>query len=418
MARSTLAGLVFALALAAQSPQLKQAGVCSRCHVAQVLEWSVASKHVAAQTNCQACHGKSDGHVANERNQIRPDQPSPACQSCHAQGCPKTKQTANCHSCHHPHALSNPNDRQLRQTAATVDPAIEAWRSNIAEGDRLAAVRDWARAKAAYQAAARARPSDRRAAQRAAMAARRLNPDLPGLEILGNDFDEASGFPKRVRIKGTDIELLLVPGGESDIGSDQWPSASPVHSVATEPFFLGKTEITQQQWESLGTENPSAIKGPKLPVHNISWLDAQAWIAKLNQRTGAGLRLPTEPEWERAAVPAEAPLAEQAWYRANSATAETPGFKESSAYAPRDAGTRRANSLGFHDMLGNVAEWCQSQWNPYPYSKASEDPASATALRVVRGGAYADSPEYLHPAFRHSERPARRSPWIGLRIAR
>jgi formylglycine-generating enzyme required for sulfatase activity len=66
-------------------------------------------------------------------------------------------------------------------------------------------------------------------------------------------------------------------------------------------------------------------------------------------------------------------------------------------------------------MQGNVAEWCQSVLKPYPYTEAS---GTKDDLRVVRGGAYADSPEYLNPAFRHSERPARRNPWLGLRLAR
>ena len=415
MVRPTLAGLVFALTVAAQSPQLKQAGVCSRCHVAQVLEWSVAAKHVAAQTNCQACHGPSAAHVANERNQVKPDRPIPTCATCHNAGCPKTKQTQNCQSCHHPHALANPNDRQLRQTQTTANPAQETYKTKMSDGDRLAALRDWAKAKEAYLAAAKARPSDRRAASRAQMAGRRQSPEMPGLEIIGTAYDEESGYPMQVRVKGTSIELLLVPAADIDIGSDQWPATRPVHSVHTEPFYLSKTEITQQQWESLGLENPSPVKGPKLPVHNISWADAHAWIAKLNEKTQGSFRLPTEAEWERAAAPAEGPLEDQAWYRANTANGVAGVFKESTAYTPKPVATKRPNKLGFHDMQGNVAEWCQSILKPYPYTEA---PGTKDDLRVVRGGAYADSPEYLNPAFRHSERPTRRNPWLGLRLAR
>lgn len=415
MVRPTLAGLIFALTLAAQSPQLKQAGVCSRCHVAQVLEWSVAAKHVAAQTNCQACHGPSAGHVANERNQVKPDYPVPNCVTCHTPGCPKTRQTQNCQSCHHPHALANPNDRQLRQAQTTADPTLETYKTRMAEGDRLAALRDWAKAKEAYEAAAKARPADRRAALRAKMAQRRQNPEQPGLEIIGTEYDEESGYPRNVRVKGTGIELLLVPAGDTDIGSDQWPATRPVHSVHTEPFYLSKTEITQQQWESLGVDNPSPTRGANLPVHNISWADAQSWIAKLNEKTKGQFRLPTEAEWERAATPAQGPLEAQAWYRENTATAQAPGFKESNAYTPKPVATKRPNRLGFYDMQGNVAEWCQSILKPYPYIDVQ---GTKDDLRVVRGGAYADSPEYLNPAFRHSERPMRRNPWLGLRLAR
>jgi formylglycine-generating enzyme required for sulfatase activity len=370
---------------------------------------------VAAQTNCQACHGPSAAHVANERNQVKPDRPVPTCATCHNAGCPKTKQTQNCQSCHHPHALANPNDRQLRQTQTTADPVQETYKTKMAEGDRLAAIRDWAKAKEAYETASKARPSDRRAAIRARMAGRRQNPELPGLEIIGTEYDEESGYPRRVRVKGTSIELLLVPAADTDIGSDQWPATRPVHSVHTEPFYLSKTEITQQQWELLGLENPSPLKEPSFPVHNISWTDAQTWIAKLNQKTQGNFRLPTEAEWERAAQPAEGPLEDQAWYRANTASGAAGAFKESTAYAPKPVATKNPNKLGLYDMQGNVAEWCQSILKSYPYTEA---PGTKDDLRVVRGGAYADSPEYLNPAFRHSERPARRNPWLGLRLAR
>src|SRR5687768_18357862 len=71
VARSALAGLIFVPALLSaqqqQDSSFQQAGVCSRCHVVQVLEWS-ASKHTRAGTACQSCHGTSAGHVANERN--------------------------------------------------------------------------------------------------------------------------------------------------------------------------------------------------------------------------------------------------------------------------------------------------------------------------------------------------------------
>ena len=95
LARRALAGLVVVCAWA-QAPQLKQAGVCARCHVAQVLEWSVAAKHGAAGTNCAACHGPSAGHVANERNQVKPDRLpvgmaaiTGLCASCHAADSPE-----------------------------------------------------------------------------------------------------------------------------------------------------------------------------------------------------------------------------------------------------------------------------------------------------------------------------------------
>lgn len=439
MARSTLAGLVLVFAGLAMpaapppqaSPQIKQAGVCSRCHVAQVLEWSAGTRHVSAGTTCQSCHGPSAGHVANERNQVKPDRlpqgdfaVAALCASCHGSGCPKTSQKTGCQSCHHPHALSNPDDRQLRQTAAIEAPGAVLYRTKMAEGERLASVRDWEKAREAFAAAGRARPNDRRAAARLSMAERRLHPERPGLEIVGDEFDPESGFPRRVRVSGLGMEMLLVPGGETDIGSDRWPEAQPVHTVYGEPFYLGKFEVTQKEWAALGMANPSAVKGDQLPVHGISWNDAQEWIVRLNRGTGGAFRMPTEAEWERAARPSGGvSLEDEAWFRANSAIAAgapSGGFREAGAYAPRAVGLKRPNTLGFFDLRGNVGEWCSSLLRPYPYNSLDgrEADTDRAALRAIRGGAFADSAEYLDPAFRHSERPGRRNPWVGMRLAR
>ena len=105
--------LLFAAVCAAQT-EFKEAGVCARCHVVSVLEWSI-SGHTKASVTCQGCHGPSDGHVENERNEVKPDRrPVGAaaiatfCQTCHGGGCPSTKRKDDCQSCHHIHALVNP----------------------------------------------------------------------------------------------------------------------------------------------------------------------------------------------------------------------------------------------------------------------------------------------------------------------
>lgn len=431
MARSTLAGLIallWPLLLGAQqpSPQLKQAGVCSRCHVAQVLEWSAAAKHTQAGTACQSCHGASAAHVANERNQVKPDRlPRTAaeftalCATCHTAGCPKSLKKTDCQSCHHPHALANPNDRAMRPSVA---PGSTEYRARWAAGEQAVARADWQAARDAFAAALRARPGDRRTAARLKMAERRLHPAaLPGLEIVGTEFDAESGLPRRVRVAGLGLEMRLVPGGETEIGSEAWRDAQPVHSVYVEPFYLGQFEVTQREWTALGLDNLSEMKGDALPVYGISWNDAREWIARLNARTpGAAFRLPSEAEWERAArLNTGADLEASAWYRANSAVGNAAGFKESSAYAPRAVGQKRAGAAGFFDLQGNVAEWCASLLRPYPYdARDGREAADGDGLRAVRGGAFADSPEYLDPAFRHSERATRRSKWTGLRLAR
>ncbi len=381
-----------------QIKPLKSTGSCGRCHVASVLEWSV-SKHQGSSIDCIACHGVSQGHVIDERNNVKPERIPRAsaiaglCATCHAAGCPKTKHKAACQDCHHPHALLNPNagkalqDQRLNELSAKWD----ARKRFLDEGERFFAKGNWQQARDAF---ARANaPSRVRACER------RLNPNLPGFEIMGNDFDAATGLARRVKVAGTGIEMLLAPGGEIDIGSDRLKDASPVHTVRVEPFYLGRLELL--------------AKDSQLPVTNLSWQDCQEYVGKLNATiAGGAFRLPTEAEWEyaaRAGKPFDAAsLTRIAWFRQGR---DTEG--------PKPAGTREANAWGFQDMLGNVWEWCSSASRPYPYDAGDgRESADPTALRVLRGGGFADSIDYLDPAMRHAERPGRRYKWNGMRLAR
>jgi formylglycine-generating enzyme required for sulfatase activity len=420
--------LLYGVLAPAQAPApdraLHQAGVCSRCHVAQVLEWS-ASRHSHAATVCQTCHGPSAAHVANERNQVKPDRlPRGAaiaatCRTCHSGGCPKTTVQATCESCHHSHALVNPAPAKL---APLDDPrtakAAEAAR-HLEAGERHAAAMQWSAALASFRAALAADPSNRRARMRARMCERRLHPGIPGFEMTSPEFDPASGLPLSVRVAALGIEMRLIPGAVAAIGDDRATSSKPAHDVALEPFYVGARELTQGEWNRLGIDNPSTHRDGTLPVNNVSWRDAQQWIAALNSRVpGARFRLPSEAEWEHAAAGV---TAEDAWSRANSLRDGLPSraFHELDAYAPRAAGGRRPGTRGLYDMLGNVWEWTSSLYKPYPYDpRDGREDTAGEGLRVLRGGGYADAPEELDKSRRHGERPGRRQPWNGFRIAR
>ena len=182
MARQKLAFLILffvPLLATAQQTALQQAGVCSRCHVAQVLEWS-ASKHTTAGIACQNCHGRSEGHVANERNQVKPDRLpqaqaiAPFCSSCHNAGCPKTGQKTNCQSCHHAHALSNPNDQRMRPAESPEAKTFAEYRKLMEQGESHVSHNQWPPAREAFQSALKLRPNDARATARLRMVTRRL----------------------------------------------------------------------------------------------------------------------------------------------------------------------------------------------------------------------------------------------------
>jgi formylglycine-generating enzyme required for sulfatase activity len=425
--------LLFAFVAAAQTStdpaRFREAGVCSRCHVAQVLEWST-SRHQKAGVPCQNCHGPSAAHVANERNEVKPDRlprgPAIAglCQSCHAQGCPKTSRRDACESCHHPHALFNPSqNKELESLRFAKDDRLQAFETHLREGDRLIKAGNWTQARSELEAALRLYPNHRRAAAQLALAKRRLNPSLLGFEVVGDRFDPETGLPLNVRVTGLPIEMVLIPGGDADIGDEKLPASRPVHTVSLQPFYLARTELTQRAWLAIERDNPSGHRGDDLPVNNVSWTDAQQWIANVNKRVpGEGFRLPTEVEWEFAARsgsnPGEPGLV--AWFKSNSASTAASGeFRQIDAYAPHPVATLQPDARGIYDLAGNVWEWCSSLMKPYPYdARDGRESREATGLRVLRGGGFADSADYLTPSFRHAERPDRRLMFNGIRLAR
>jgi formylglycine-generating enzyme required for sulfatase activity len=422
-------------------PEFKAAGVCARCHVVSVLEWGI-SRHVAAGTNCQKCHGPSKGHVANERNEVKPDrrplgaQIAKTCQGCHDAGCPKTLQTAACQQCHHVHALLDPakhpkgQDDQLNQMLAR----WEKFRGRMDEGERQVRLGQWKAASHAYQEALALIPGNHRASMRLTFCKRRLDPAVPGFTNVGNSFDPQIGLAREVEVAGLDIPMVLIQPGEFDIGADRPLSSRPIHTVPVEAFYLGRFELTQAQWQALMGSNPSVHQGKafadagRMPVEHVSWNDCQVLIKRLNQRVaGGGFRLPTEAEWEYACragsdtPPERVLLGQFAWYRENSSR-QAPGSSSSQspdAWAPQPVGTKKPNAWGLYDMQGNVSEWCSSLYHPYLYdAKDGREALDGAGLRVLRGGSFADAADALNPAFRHSERPERRYRWNGLRLAR
>ena len=426
----------------AESAMFKEAGTCARCHVFSVLEWAV-SRHLEVATNCQSCHGESKGHVANERNEVKPEYlyegqaiAGQLCMTCHGTGCPDTNRVDNCQQCHHVHALMNPA-KPLPDRGEQLEKLLHRWDrfdTQIARGKEHADQQQWEAAGAAFQAALKLIPGDAGARAQLAMCQRRLQTALAGFERLDDAYDKTTGLPRAVKVPVIDMPMRLVPPGEFDMGSDRWADARPVHTVRIDAFFLGAYEVTQAQWLTVMGNNPAGHQGKqfpnsqRMPVEHVSWQDCQAFIRRLNERVpGGGFRLPTEAEWEyacrgpRAAAPGANDIAELAWFGANS---RRPGVPEKpdldlKAYAPRTVGTRRAGNWDLYDMHGNVREWCSSLWRPYLYNPADGREALTHAgLRVLRGGAYCDAAASLDPALRHAERPNRRLRFNGLRLAR
>ena len=236
----------------------------------------------------------------------------------------------------------------------------------------------------------------------------------------------ASGFPWRVLDTGTGIEMLLIPGGTFNMGcsasnNDSCSSVeNPTHQVTlSKAFYLGKTEVTQAQWQAKMSSNPSYFSGnANNPVERVSWND----IAGFN--TATGLRLPSEAEWEYAcrggtttafhSMPGypngtndDSLLGYIAWYNSNSG---------STTHA---VAGKAANAFGMYDMSGNVWEWCNDWYGSYAAGNAT-DPAGPSLgwARVLRGGNWSYGSDGCRSSGRNGGVPDYRDSYVGFRVAR
>ncbi|OAD21283.1 Sulphatase-modifying factor domain protein, partial [Candidatus Thiomargarita nelsonii] len=92
--------------------------------------------------------------------------------------------------------------------------------------------------------------------------------------------------------KGVLLEMVSIPGGTFTMGSTEYDSEKPPHSVTVKPFYMSKYPVTQAQWEAVMGNNPSQFKGTNRPVEQVSWDDANEFCQRLSKKTGKSYRLP------------------------------------------------------------------------------------------------------------------------------
>ena len=189
--------------------------------------------------------------------------------------------------------------------------------------------------------------------------------------------------------------MILVAGGTYTMGATQEQASFasddeyPAHQVTIESFYICKYEVTQEEWEAVMGNNPSLVKGGKLPVENVSWEDCQRFIKRLNTLTNGIFRLPTEAEWEFAARGGNYSRGYK--YSGSNNIDEVAWYKENSDMTIHEVGTKLCNEIGIYDMSGNVWEWCQDWYksNYYKYSPNNNPSGPNTAsARIFRGGSY------------------------------
>jgi formylglycine-generating enzyme required for sulfatase activity len=237
---------------------------------------------------------------------------------------------------------------------------------------------------------------------------------------------DSSAEGKPFAIADLSMEMLWVKPGTFEMGSpssekDRYDDETPHAVTLTQGFYLGKHEVTQSQWEKVMGSNPSYFKGANRPVGKVSWTEVTAFCDKLTASeraagrlpAGTTYQLPTEAQWEYAC-------------RAGTKTAFSSGASLTSGQAnirggpgkTTDVGKYPANGWGFHDMHGNVWEWCADWYGDYP-AGAVRDPVGPAggSDRVRRGGSWNFTANLARSANRTRSEPAYSNRALGFRLS-
>jgi formylglycine-generating enzyme required for sulfatase activity len=219
------------------------------------------------------------------------------------------------------------------------------------------------------------------------------------------------------------FNMIYVQGGAFMMGCPDAPDACekdavPAHRVTLSDFYIGATEVTHAQWKAVTGSYPErGFKGDdQLPVC-VSWLDVQDFIGKLNSKTGAKYRLPTEAEWEYAARGGE--LSQGYKYSGSSDVDEAAWYADNSGRKAHIVGGKQANELGIYDMSGNVWEWCRDRYDKYSDTEQNDPVVTDSGKnRVMRGGSWDAKREDTRVWRRSSANPEVRPRNIGFRLVR
>jgi formylglycine-generating enzyme len=217
---------------------------------------------------------------------------------------------------------------------------------------------------------------------------------------------------------------VAIPGGRFQMGSDNGrPDEAPVHTAEVAPYRIAVTPTTVGQYAEflaagLSVAPPpwwddSDFSDPQQPVVGVSWFDATAFAAWLAARLGERWRLPTEVEWERAALGGQVGAA-TAWGAALPAN-EVP---EGPLAGPWRVGKGTPNPYGLYDMGTIVHEWCQDVYRPYWAPADAATPDEAVLRRSSRGGSWRHRQRWSKPSARSSLPPESRYADYGFRLLR
>ena len=217
---------------------------------------------------------------------------------------------------------------------------------------------------------------------------------------------------------GVKLDLVLIHPGKYRMGGRNTDDEKPVHEVTiSKAFYIGKYDVTQEQYKAVMKNDPSNFKGPKNPAERVTWDEAQTFCKNLSATSSTTVRLPTEAEWEYACRAgstttycfgdSEDGLAAYAWYSGNANDTTHP------------VGEKKPNAWGLYDMHWNVWNWCVDWYDANYYASSPKidppGPASGTE-HVVRGGSWHHGVTSARSACRYHFAPELRHTLLGFRV--
>jgi len=244
-------------------------------------------------------------------------------------------------------------------------------------------------------------------------------------------IDFLLGGAEYFTVNGVNFTMIRVPAGTfmmgatEEQGSDANNWEKPVHEVTlSSSYLIGETEVTQELWLAVMGTNPSKHEGSlQKPVENVSWLDCQEFISRLNELTGLSFRLPTEAEWEFAArggnrskgykYAGSDNINDVAWYHDNTPSVGPDGLGSTQLVA-----TKAPNELYLYDMSGNVDEWVWDYFDYYTSEPQTNPSVSESSYgHTYRGGSWYSGANTARVSYRFFRDSTFHRGTMGLRLA-
>ena len=252
--------------------------------------------------------------------------------------------------------------------------------------------------------------------------------------ILDDSEEDSMVSTKTISLSLTvDLDLILVEPGTFTMGSPNSESQefvvldqSQSQVIIDDQFYLGKYEVTNEQWLAVMDGNTERISvkpsfhsnftQPDHPVERVSWNDIQVFFTRLNTQQSNNIpegweyKLPSEFQWEYACRAGTT----TAYFWGDSIDTDDANYDKSYLpyTRPRQVGEYNPNPWGFYDMHGNLFEWTSDIADRF--SKAN---GYAFDSRIIRGGSFKDPKEQLRSAYRSFQDPDSRDEWLGFRVS-